>query len=289
MKNHTRRITLLSAVLLVFFLAGCDATDANEADTGASADVARSVATLVSEETGGLLDQAGDVFELATAGDIDAQAAKLADANQIAGVEKSYDDATGTWTISVDRFFESPDGLRQAQMTKLYEVQFLNVDGVPQQFFVTDEDTAHTIAFTIVEGSGSLQTPHLTAERTGITGAWVATGVNTDVVTVNGTYSRSGAHTLTTENAERTLDYDLAVEVVDLVGPKGSRRDLTQKLSGTITGTYDAFATFTRGDLYREREIARNVRIEIDNGTLTITVNGEPFTGSAGTGTLGGK
>ncbi|MFQ5571082.1 MAG: hypothetical protein ACE5G0_15490 [Rhodothermales bacterium] len=285
MKTHRAIVALLSAALLICAV-GCDTAQPDEVDTNASEDVALSVLTLVSEDTGGLLDQVSDVFDLAAAGSIPAQttalASKHADADSV--VERTYDEATGTWTISIERERGTPDGPRYMRISRVYQVQFLNADGVPQQFFVTDADTAHSINFTIVEGSGSLETPHLSAERTNITGQWVATGVNTDQVTVNGTYGRSGAHTLTTHNAVRTLDYGLAVEVVDLVGPRGSRRHLAQKVSGTIHGTYEGKATFTRGNLYRERDISRTVTIVIENGEATITVNGEPFGGNVQTG-----
>ena len=271
MKTHRTLSALLSAALLIFAI-GCDSAnpdDSLDADTNASEDVALSVSNLVSEDTGGLLDQMGDLFEMASVDGLEASAGKLA--------ERVYDETTGTWTVSFTREHGLPDSLPYATISRVYEVQFLNGDGAPQQFFVTEGDTAYSINFTIVEGSGTLETPNLSAARTDITGQFVATGANTDEVTVNGTYSRSGAHTLTTENAVRTLDYDLSVEVIDLVGPRGSRRDLSQKISGTTHGTYQAQATFERGDLYHERDINRAVTILIDDGETTITVNGETF------------
>ena len=286
MKPH---IALLLVALLIIGT-GCDAANPID-DTptmNASADVAASVSSLVSEDTGGLVDQVGDVFDLATAGSITAQSATLGHKHAGADslVERTYDETTGTWTLSFAREHTSDDGLRHAAFSRIYEVQFLDAGGVPQQFFVTDGDTAQSINFTIVEGSGMVETPHLSATRSNITGAFTATGVHTDEVTVNGTYGRSGAHTLTTDNAVRTLDYDLAVEVIDLVGPKGSRRDLSQKISGTINGTYTATATFTRGDLYRERDIDRTLTITINSGEAMITVNGERYSGDVQTGSV---
>lgn len=117
----------------------------------------------------------------------------------------------------------------------------------------------------------------------------MATGVNTDTVTLNGTYSRSGGHTITRLDAVRTLDYDLSLEVEELVGPKGSRRDLSQKISGTVSGEYEALATFERGDAYREREISREFTITISEGEATIVVNGEVFQSSVRTGELMGR
>ncbi len=100
-------------------------------------------------------------------------------------------------------------------------------------------------------------------------------------------HSRAGAHTLTTDNAVRTLDYGLAVDVFDLVGPRGSRRDLSQKISGTLYDAYEAKAPFERGHLYRERDIDRAVTIIIEDDESTITVNGEPFAGNVQTGNVG--
>ena len=285
MKLHRMTLAFLSALLLLFAI-GCDAagSDDETLTTSASDDVAASVSSLVSEDTGGLLDQVGDLFDMATVDGITASAGKAAGDSLH---DRSYDEATGTWTVSFTREHTSDDGLRHATMSRVYQVQFLDAGGTPQQFFITDDDTARSINFTIVEGSGTLETPHLSAARSNITGAFTATGVHTDEVTVNGTYSRSGAHTLTTANAVRTLDYDLAVEVIDLVGPRGSRRDLSQKISGTVNGTYSGHATFTRGDLYRERDIDRTVTIIIDNGEASITVNGNTYAGNAQTGDVG--
>ncbi len=100
-------------------------------------------------------------------------------------------------------------------------------------------------------------------------------------------HRRSGAHTLPTDNAGRTLDYGLAVDVVDLVGPRNSRRDRSQKISGTLYGTYEAKAPFERRHLYRKRDIERAVTIIIEDGEATITVNGEPFAGNGQTGNVG--
>jgi len=279
-------ISLLSGVALLFLVAACDTTGANETDLSASDDVAQSLVSLVGEDTGGLLEQAADVFELASAGDIAAQetmTAGKADAS-VSSSERTYDEATGSWTITLTREIGNPEGPRYLSVHRQYLVQFQNAAGLPQKFFVTQGDTARSIDFTIVEAGGTLISPHLTAERTNISGHWLATGVHTDEVTLNGTYSRSGGHTITTDEAVRTLDYTLALDVFDLVGPKGSRRDLSQKVSGTLTGTYEAVATFERGDAYHEREIQRNVVVVFDHGTATITVNGVQYEGDLQSG-----
>ncbi|NNE46520.1 MAG: hypothetical protein HKN37_07660 [Rhodothermales bacterium] len=281
-------LTLWLSGLVLVAAVGCDSS-ANDESLSASEDVAESLAKLVAEDTGGLVEQAGDIMDLASVGDIQAQTAAVAGKQQTDVIERSYDPETGTWTISVSRERGDAAGDRYMSLQKVYEVQFLDASGDSQRFFVTQGDTAHAISFVIVEGSISLTTPHVSALRDNITGSWMATGVNTDIVTLNGTYARSGGHTITHLEAVRTLDYDLALEVEELVGPKGSRRDLSQKLSGTVSGQYDAFATFERGDAYREREISREFTVTISEGEATIVVNGDVYAGNVRTGDLAGR
>ncbi len=280
--------SLILSVLLVLAGVGCDSATENDNTLSASADVAESLAKLTAEDTGGLIEQVGDVMDLATAGQIQAQTDVVSAKLDSRTVERTYDETTGTWTISVSVERGDPEGERYLSFSKIYQVQFLNEDDMPQKFFVTQGDTAHSVSFVIVEGSGSLTTPHVSAHRENITGSWLATGVNTDIVTLSGTYSRTGGHTITGNEAVRTLDYELALEIVELVGPKGSRRDLSQKISGTITGTYEATATFERGDAYRERQISKEFTIVIENGSATITVNGEVFGSNVRTGEMAG-
>lgn len=281
-----RILSMVAASAMLAAMVGCDSSTAVDDTVSANADVAESLAKLTAEDTGGLVEQVGDVMELATVGDIHGQSDAIAAKFDSFTVERSYDEATGTWTISVSRELGDPEGERYLSFSRTYQVQFLNEGGAPQKFFVTASDTAHAISFVIVEGSGTLTTPHISAQRENITGEWMATGVNTDTVTLNGTYGRSGGHTITSLEAVRTLDYELSLEVVDLVGPKGSRRDLSQKLSGTITGQYDATATFERGDAYREREISKQFTIVIEDGTATITVEGQVFGSNVRSGDL---
>ncbi len=285
MKTH-RILSMVAASAMLATMVGCDSSTTPDDTVSVNVDVAESLAKLTAEDTGGLVEQVGDVMALATVGGIEAQSDAVSAKFETHPVERSYDETTGTWTISVSREFGDPEGDRYFSFSKTYQVQFLNEGGAPQKFFITDSDTAHAISFVIVEGSGSLTTPRISAQRENITGAWMATGVNTDVVTLNGTYGRTGGHTITTLEAVRTLDYELSLEVVDLVGPKGSRRDLSQKLSGTITGQYDAFATFERGDAYREREISKQFTIVIENGAATITVDGQVFGSNVRSGDL---
>lgn len=266
--------TTLSLLSLLFLLVatGCDSNNVQDDNTlSVTADVAESVSMLLAEDTGGLTDQLADAFTLATTGDL-TSAGKSQDP-----IQKTYDATTGTWTITFTREFDNPTGTRSGSIHRVYEVQFLDANGNPQQFFITEGSKASSIHFVIVEGSGTFETPRLTGERTNIAGDWLLTGTDTDTITINGTYSRSGGHTLTTAEATRTLDYDVTFEMQDLAGPKDSKLDLAEKISGTLTGVYEGNATFTRGDAYREQDFSGTVIITIENGEATIDVEGDRF------------
>jgi hypothetical protein len=60
--------------------------------------------------------------------------------------------------------------------------------------------------------------------------------------------------------------------------------DSSKKVSGTITGTYTANITFTRGDGYTEKNVNREINITLGNGKARIKVVGMNFVGDLFTG-----
>jgi hypothetical protein len=83
------------------------------------------------------------------------------------------------------------------------------------------------------------------------------------------------------------LDYTASLEVIDLMGPRGSRRDLSEKVSGTINGSYNAVRIVENGDGTFTTEVSRTITIVITDGTSEIKVDGETFRAGAGSGELG--
>lgn len=287
---QSANIRISFVILLIaslFLMVGCN-KDTVEPDLdvptlSADADAAESLASTVGEDNGGLTDQAGDLMSLATNDGFN-QLGKTDDSESIT---REYDEDAGLWTVTLSRERGNPDDGRYALVERIYTVQFLNEDGQPQQFWNTDGDTARTIKFDIVEGVGRHITRRLSQQLTGLSGSFIATNTHTDLVTINGNYFRSAVDTVTTQNAVRTLDHSIDLTVTDLVGPRGSRRDLSQKISGTISGTYAAFATFTSGNGgYREREINRTFTINIGNGEAQIQVGGENYRSDIQSGEL---
>lgn len=277
-------VTILLALVFSVFV-GCNKDAATEPDISSgeitpSSDAAESVASAVGENTGGMVDQVGDVLNAASTTGFQG----LAKTDGSESVEAEYDPVTGIWTVVIERERGNPNGQYYAYIERTYTFQFLNAEGNPQKFWITNGDTAHTILFEIVSGDGHHKTPRLSHELKALSGSFVATNTHTDQVTINGTYMRAATDTVTTRNAERTLDYTLELQIIDLTGPRGSRHDLSKKVSGQITGTYTAFVTFTRGDHYREQTIERNINIILGGGEATVDVNGEKFKADVATG-----
>jgi hypothetical protein len=227
------------------------------------------------------VDQLSDVIELASVAGIRAQSeyliGKYSAENAAAKIDTSYDPATGTWTLKLQRERGNPNGVPYAEISRTYTYQFLNKNGQPQKYWKVGADTAYTIKFNIVEGTGTHRTRRLSQKLTGLSGEFTATGVNTRLITVNGSYQRSAVDTVTTRNSVRTLDHTLNLTFTDVKGPRGLRGDVHRNLSGTISGTYDATVTFQRGDSYSEKTVNRTFTIELGNGDATLRIRGVRF------------
>ncbi|NND71180.1 MAG: hypothetical protein HKN43_06345 [Rhodothermales bacterium] len=267
---------------MVFVAIGCDSNSVVDEEISAvNQDAAESIAVLQGEDTGGLMEEVQSVFEAAQDGSVDGNG-KSTDFF----FSREYDDSTGTWTVTRLVELGEPENERYLYHKRVFEIQFRDSLDNPQIFYNTSGNLASSIEMTIVEAEGVLITPNFKAEKESVSGNFLATGTDTEEITVNGTYAREGSHTLETENAKRTLDFEMSVNVIDLVGPRGSRRDLSQKVSGTIEGEYHALVTFERGDAYGEREIDRSFTIVIEEGEATITIEGDRFESDLQSGEL---
>jgi hypothetical protein len=131
--------------------------------------------------------------------------------------------------------------------------------------------------FRILYGRGYHRTPFRVHRLDSLAGDWVVTNLNTPVVTVNGTYYRSGTDTLRTRNAERTHDNALSATFINVTRPRRGLAGTTDAISGTITGTYTATITFTNGDLYKERTVNKSFTIDLSGADAEINIEGRRF------------
>ena len=277
-------LSISLSALLIF--SGCTKENTLEPDSrsaiSANADAAESIASTVGEETGGLTDQVGDLFELTSSTGL----AKSDDALYLDKKEASYDSVTGVWTLILERERGQINGPNYALIKRTYTYQFLNKNGVPQKFYIVNGDTANTIKFNIVEAEGRHKTKRMSQELKDLQASFVATGTNTAMITVNGTYKRAASDTITTMRFKRTHDHQTELTIIDLKGPRGSRRNLSQKVSGTITGTYHAVITFDGPKGYSERTIDKTINIVIGEGESQINIGGQKYLGDLATGEM---
>jgi hypothetical protein len=277
---------VLLVALLTLPLTGCDSatTEADDLDGQALDDAAETVALSVAQEPGGTADQVSDVLFLPGLvsqqrghgpgggfGDRDCDGDGPCPPGQ-GDVDLTYDEDRGVWTAVIDRERTTPSG-RTASLYRVYEFQFLAPDGTPQPEYVTDGDTASTINFVILEGSGSFSGPAVTHSLDDLTGAWTITGADTDLLTITGTYARAGTHTLDRERVNRTTSYVLEASM-DLTLPREA--DLDQ-LDGTVEGTYDATRTMERNGETRTMDVSTTFVATIADGDVTIEMEGDRF------------
>lgn len=280
---------LKSLIILIaglLFFVGCNKEDSTapidqQTEMSVNEDAAESLASAVGEENGGVVDQIGDA--LAAASSEGFSALGKGSSEQVVA---EYDSINGVWTVTINRERGNPAGVPYAMVYRVYKYQFLNANQQPQRNWITNGDTARTVTCEIVEGAGEHRTRRLSQELTGLSGSFIATDAHTLNPIINGTYFRSATDTLTTHRAVRTLTHSIDMDIINLVGPRGSRRDLSQKVSGTITGTYQAEITFTSGDAYRERNVTREFTIVIGGGDADISMAGETYSADVTTGEL---
>lgn len=295
MLNKPLRINLiLGAMILLGLFIGCQKDNPVNTGDGITAldDAAASVASALGNN-GGAIDEIGDIVTIASASGLQnedgAILGKYASDSSYNSVTKTYDSGTGWWTLTLSR--QRVGDFGYGNMNRTYQYQFLNSGGNFQQYWLTGADTAYSIHFKIVNGTGELHTRRLDHHLLSLSGEWMITGTNTNTITVNtynsGAYARAGSDTITTYNAVRTLNHTLTMTFTNVTGPRYSRLHLATKTSGTITGTYHADITFTRGSLYTERTIDKTFSITLGgDGYADIHCGGRRFHADLGLGII---
>jgi hypothetical protein len=235
-------------------------------------DVATSLAASLAGENGGIADQIVDIVSLA--GSYGMRHNNLV-ANQ---TSPTYNLGTRTWEWDFAREFTSANGLYHAIVGRSYQWRFLKQDGQPQITYILGNDTAYTIELTIVSGEGRHLLPELSQTLTSLSGRLVATGTNTDEITVNGTWSRAALDTIRTRYAVRTLNHACSLMIDNMQCVRDTTSQPWRSISGTISGVYSAGISFSSGDAYVEDSVSRDIHIEIDSATAAITVGDSTWT-----------
>ncbi len=293
-RDTGRFLLVLLTLALAAFLAGCSddpAAPAGTTDATATVDkdAAQAVAADVATDSGGLTDQLSDIAlalnGLGGGGAKDGQPS-FPDSTFVHERSRSaiYDSLTGTWTITLSRENGFPDGTPYHAMTRVFTLRLLGPGGQPQMFRVVDGDTATSAEYAIVSGTGLLRTQRRSHTLNELSGAFTITGLNQEMLVVNGTYHRDASNVLTTPRFVRTLDGVLDVTLTDVTVPRLPRVAFCDGVSGSITGTWVADITVTRGDDYLEQHVERQIAIELGGCEAEIHCGGFRFFAPLGGG-----
>lgn len=294
-RNTKGLLIALGALALAAFLAGCSDDPAAPADSTNTTtatvdkDAAQAVAADVATDSGGIADQLSDIA-LALNG-LGGRPAKdgnpsFPDSTFVHERFRSavYDSATGTWTITLSRENGFPQGMPYHAMSRVFTLRLLGPGGQPQQFRVVDGDTATSAEYAIVSGTGILRTQRRSHTLNELNGTFTITGLDQDLLVINGTYHRDASNVLTTPRFVRTLDGVLDVTLTDVTVPRLPRVAFCDGVSGSITGTWVADITITRGDDYAEQHVERQIAITLGGCEAEINCGGLRFVAPLGTG-----
>ena len=283
--------SLAAALALTVVLAGCDAADTADTSATATVDTEDAVLTVASA----LALDGGGVLEDAAAGAALADIAPAALGSPPDGrppftprpgctPTRTFDAATFVYTLTQDCSRTSGGGRFSASFSRLATVRFLGADGQPQ----AERAGATALDFDILSGTSAFVTPRGSHRLLSLTADFSVTDLDRDTVTVNGTYNRAAADTLSGPRGQRTLAHELALTLADVRGPRGVRENWHRAVSGTITGTYHAIRTETRRDgTTTTREITRDIAITLPRGgsdLAEIAMGGRRFHADRRTG-----
>lgn len=276
--KHIAPLFLLAGI----FIGGCKNDDPISAGDSSILyeDAAESISGALGTDTEGATANFADIMTVAGGGSFGTLAKSSGD--HIVATPPEYDSVTGWWTVSISRSFEN--NLVQRSITREYRYQFLK-NGAVQKNYISGSDTATILNFNIVSGTGYFKNPRIIHRLDSLRGAWRATNINRDTVTINSTeeYVRVGVDSIITRNMIRVFAHKLTMTFTDITAPRfrrfvdnydNWRTNFHKAISGTVSGHYTANITFTRGDAYKERSIDKTFTITFGGGEGTITISG---------------
>ncbi len=256
---------LAVVILAVFTLWGCKENSTEPTtitDLSSTTDeAAYNVSTQLSESSSGVADQIGDAFTLA----FPTSFAKMLDgAKDTTFKTRVWDNVNKLWTVTVDRKIPEQSMRVTHTFTRVYTIQYLNKNNEPMMYWKVGNDTAYTIKFKILEGTSYFKNPIITHRLLNLVADMTITNANKATVTMNGTMKREGSDTVAAKNLTKTHNYKLDLKFENVTGPRRNKLALQNKLSGTITGTYEAVVSYKLGDTYQEETITKVINIQLD-------------------------
>ena len=267
------------------FIAGCKKSDSNPVVTGQTVittdDAADVVSDAIASNNGGAMDQVNDVFEIAGGVGVGVETLGKTSVDSTFW-SKSFDNTTTQWTMNL---YKQMSGLLYYGIWKReYQYQFI-ANGKAQEFRApTGGSVADSILHQIIQSgcSGYFLTPRLTHHLISLSAKWVASNTNTDTVTINGTYTRSGVDTITSVARKgRVLVNSLSLTFKNVKGPRGLRLIRSEKTSGEIDGILIATVTVPGNAPFT---ITKTFTIILSGGSATYTIDTTPYVRDLATG-----
>ncbi|HTY38514.1 MAG TPA: hypothetical protein VMH23_15455 [Bacteroidota bacterium] len=254
--------------------------DQNISSSAVTSDVADAVSDALASNNGGALDQVNDIFELSAGLGIGAGSSLGKIESDSTVVNRSYDSTAMAWSLFVYKE-KSALPLYFGTWTRSYWYQFI-ANGQPQKFRVTNNVAADNIHHKLLAGTGYYFTPRLVHHLRSISSDWTASNTNTDSVTINGTYSRSGVDTILAAARKGTvLDHSLTLTFVNVRGPRGLRLPRSERTSGTIEGVYTATITAPGKDPVT---VTKTFTVTLGSGSASFSIDGTRFLSDLATG-----
>ena len=287
MSRHA--LLFLPALALALALAGCDAasdTPDTAAATADTEDAAVSIAAALALDTGGVLDEMAAAASASVATDNLDGPRGPGDGRPGCDRSREYDEGTMVWTLTVACRRGHPDRPFFAAFGRQSAVQFL-AGGVPQQL----PEGADALTYRILSGQSIVRRPHHVQRVTGLAADFDVTGLDQELVTVNGTYQRTGADSLRTRRGERTSEYTLDLEATDVQGPRRVYDNWRRAVAGTLTGHYVGTVTITTaagGTVTRNVDRTFTVTFPLVGGDrqAEIAIDGQRFRADVSTGEI---
>lgn len=184
-----------------------------------------------------------------------------------------YDPATGEHTIAFERTIDTPR-MEKSMSTELVYI-FQDAEGGFLEFPRLDADAVASVAFE-GERSGSMAVERTRGQQQGLhtsdfvhTANWVLSGVDADVMTLEGSQARSGSSTIETRRLgtlERTFSMSMNLIDVTIASPTSDEQSLENVVSGTIE--FAVAVTITKDGETTTREYEGTIELTSDGYAL---------------------
>ncbi len=275
---HIKRISLISVILITLVILFCSKEENNTTlSNQAVEDAVDVIAASIGENNGGALEQIGQIFTYLIEDEKKTRQIEMMDTTR----QIQYDSTNSQWIIRIDRTANSSNDDCYAHIERTQTVQYLNQNNQAQKFRINCVesvcDTAAKIRYKILNGQGTLRNRRISTQLTNIIADWTITGCVTDTITINGSYSRQGIDTIRNAQSHKIVDYMLYMTLVDIKSPHERQTQVSDKISGVISGIAQIHVSFQRGETYRDSSFTQEFTIDLSNGQGNLTVIGRRF------------